>query len=458
VIREVRAISAETGMRSATIGLCVVSVADGKVVLDHNSDASLVPASTVKAITTATALLMLGPEFKFVTRLQRSGEIEADGTLRGDLVILGGGDPTLGDEGDDPFERWMDAVAKAGIKRIEGRVIGDDRIFDTRLIPDGWIWGDIGNYFGAGSAGLNIGANEYRVSFRPGEAGAPAGFLRARPEPPGVTFINEMRTGPADSGDQGFIFAGPYSDLIYLRGTVPGGRPEFSIKGSLPDPAYACAAMFRAHLEAAGISVAGGATTPRRISLDKGKMPNDFATIHEAASARLASIIRDTNHSSLNLHAECILKMIARQTTGRGGTEEGARSVRAFWEQRGVSLRDFSLADGSGLSRSNFVSPRQMAAILAAAARSDKGDEFRKSLPVAGKSGTLSSVGRGTYAEGRIIGKSGTMGRIKCFAGFFNGGSGKNYAFAFFVNHYGGSHASAVSKMVRVLARLPRLP
>jgi len=182
----------------------------GQVIIDHHSDESLASASGLKLVTTAAALLELGENFQFKTELAYRGEINWRGVLEGDLVVIGGGDPVLGSDWltsaiqmDSLKILLVQAVKKAGIQSIKGDLILDISIFDDKVIPDDWVWTDIGNYYGAGVWGLNISNNLYHLTFRPGEkAGDPAPVIGLSPQIPGLSFVNHMKTGPEGSGDQ----------------------------------------------------------------------------------------------------------------------------------------------------------------------------------------------------------------------------------------------------------------
>jgi len=158
VIAEVEKIAGETGLKTALVGFCLIPLdAEPSAAAGYRMDSGLVPASTMKVISTATANEWLGPDYRFVTALQTTGELGEDGALSGDVVIRGGGDPTLGAaSATQPFAGWKAALDKAGVKKVEGSVIGDASIFGTTLTPDTWQWNDMGNYYGAGASGLTI--------------------------------------------------------------------------------------------------------------------------------------------------------------------------------------------------------------------------------------------------------------------------------------------------------------
>ncbi|MEM0896947.1 MAG: D-alanyl-D-alanine carboxypeptidase/D-alanyl-D-alanine-endopeptidase [Verrucomicrobiota bacterium] len=449
VMAAVDALARGQGMESASLGVVVLPIAGGAPVVDFNGRKSFVPASTMKLLTTGVALDHLGPDFRFETFLERAGD---------DLVVRGTGDPTLAEYRWDPlFAKWKTAMVSRGVTEVRGKVIGDDAHFASQRIPDPWVWNDIGNYYAAGTSGLNFFSNQYFVYFKPGAStGSPAAFLRASPEPPGVEFVNEMRSGAVGSGDQGYIYCPPLGSRAVFRGTVPRGNAEFRIRGSTPDPALLCATLFTEYLRENGVRVTGDPATPRSMasmpSLDRREI------IHTSRSEPLSELIRETNFESRNVYAESILKSLAKEEAGAGSTVAGTKVVMDWIRSRGITTTGLAMHDGSGLARANLITPRQIVYILRALATTAHGDVFLASLPVAGRSGTLEFIGGGTVAEGRIRAKSGTLDRLKCYAGFCDALSGERFAFAIFVNHYDGSYSPVKAGITRVMSSLASVP
>lgn len=458
VIAEVEKIAGEPGLKTALVGFCLIPVdAEPEAAAGYRMDTGLVPASTMKVFSTATANEMLGPDYRFVTELQTTGALGEDGTLTGNVVIRGGGDPTLGaGAASEVFSKWKAALAGAGVKKVEGAVIGDASIFGTALTPDTWQWNDMGNYYGAGASGLTFRQNLFYCSFRTPGVGAKAPFTGTDPELPGIEFINEMRVGSPGSGDKGFIYGDPYGRIIHLRGTVPAGSGTFTIKGSLPDPAFFCARTFSEYLNQNGIPVSGEPTTERLLAI-AGKEVGERTKVFEQFSDTLAGILVVTNHKSDNLRAECIHRAIGIAAGKKGTTVDASEATFAFWAAKGIDMTGFFMGDGCGLSRSNTVTPRQMAMMLYHAAKGEHFETFYASLPTAGQSGTLRSIGGGSAAEGRVRAKSGTLDRIRNYSGYVNARSGKRYAFALFINNYTGDLSSVKSKIVRVWSEMAGL-
>lgn len=452
-LREVQKIQTESGMKTASIGFCVIPLkaTSADQARGYQENMGLVPASTMKAISTATAADLLGPDFRFKTMLQTIGSVDEDGTLQGDVVVKGGGDPTLGSSQIvNTFAKWQTALSEAGIRKIDGRVVGDASIFGTKLLPDSWQWNDMGNYYGAGASGLTFHQNQFFCTFRTSSSGSKASLVGTDPRLPGIEFFNEMRVGPAGSGDNGYIYGVPYGKVFYLRGTVPAGSSTFTIKGSLPDPAFFCARAFTKHLNQRSLEVTGEPTTLRLLEAAGERVSQTRETLMVQQSDTLASIMILTNHKSVNLRAECIHRMNGVEAKGVGSLDKAAEATKQHWENLGINMEGFSMDDGCGLSRSNTVTAKQMALILYHASKGENFQAFYDSLPVAGRSGTLRSIGQGSLASGRVRAKSGTLDRIKNYAGYVTAQSGQKYAFALYINNYTCPLWDVKSKIVRV--------
>jgi len=402
-------------LETASVGVCIIPMKSEAATLQWQADLGLMPASTMKAITTATALEILGADYVFETKVYLKGD---------DLVVKGGGDPTLGSSsltGD--FVPWLKALKEKGITEIKGDLLMDDTHFESQTTPNEWPWGDVGNYYGAGPSGLNYHQNLFTLTFQPGSVGGPAKLSKVWPKPPGVEFENHMRTGSSGSGDQGYVYSGPRATRISMRGTIPAGG-LFSIKGALPDPPQMCGVSLKKYLEDQGMSVAGEVRVGK-VSL------SELTPIYVLKSPSLAKISKGTNYRSVNLYADSIFKALTKS----GTTQAAAAKVRSHWKKLGVDLTGYVMQDGSGLSPRNTVTARQIATILKKARREERGKAFYDSLPVAGQSGTLATFGRGTAVAGRVRAKSGSLTRVRTYTGYLKAKSGDEFAFAVFVNN-----------------------
>jgi D-alanyl-D-alanine carboxypeptidase/D-alanyl-D-alanine-endopeptidase (penicillin-binding protein 4) len=286
---------------------------------------------------------------------------------------------------------------------------------------------------------LSFNENTYVLFFKPGDAvGDVAEFLRTEPAMPDITFVNEMRTGSRSSGDNGFVYGAPYTYVRHLRGTVPMGG-EFSIKGSIPEPALFAAQSLKSALEQAGISVEGQASTERLERLAGKAAGKERSTLYTHQSPPLKEIIYWLNKKSVNLYAEHLLKMMGHVKYKDGSTESGVKAVEAYWTGKGIDIGGMHLNDGSGLSRYNGITPAQLAGMLRLNANEPWFEHFWNSLPVAGDAddpGTLRSMCKGTAAEGKVHAKSGYISRVRTYAGYVDSRSGQRLAFAMMANNY----------------------
>ncbi|RCR70767.1 D-alanyl-D-alanine carboxypeptidase/D-alanyl-D-alanine-endopeptidase [Larkinella punicea] len=461
-------------VRNGTAAVSVRRVRDGVALLDVNAQLSLPSASTLKLVTTATALAVLGDNYTFRTVLETDGSIR-DSILTGNLYIRGSGDPTLGSNrfaefADAPtlLRTWREMVQGAGIKQIRGSVIGDATVIQSLPVPDTWVWGDIGNYYGAGISGLNFNENLYRAVFKPAKTvGQPAGLLRTEPATPFLQLQNNVRTGPAGSGDEVIIYNAPPSSQVFLEGTVPTGVNEFGVKGSLPDPAFFTAFALHDQLTRAGIFVNSlpQSIGPGRIGapVPAGTPPITPATkrqpLHIHTSVPLSEIARLTNHQSINLYAESLL-ILAGNALAKApvNTEQAVQQLTRFWQGKGVDLSGFRPKDGSGLSPVGALTAANLSGILAAMSKEKSFLPFYDSIPVVGESGTVKSLARGTPAVGNVRAKSGTIEGVRAYAGYATSADGELLSFTILVNKYNpGSLKGVMGYLEQIMAQLTTL-
>ncbi len=400
----------------AAIGFCLVGP-DGEILFERNGRAAQIPASVLKTVTTATALELLGPDFTFETRLGTSepGEAEPGAAAKppADLVLLGGGDPTLSPA---DLASWAQRLAEAGVQSVPGRVVGDGRHFEGSPFPDFWDWGDIGNGYGSPVSGLNLGHNRFTAVFSPGEkVGEAAVLMGTFPEVPGVAWWNETTTAAEDSGDGVVIYGGERAAVMHLRGTVPLGG-ELEVVGAIPDPERFAAHHLRAALVAAGIQVEGESFGAGELFLAGEPVPaiSDEILLHR--SAPLLEIVASIHETSDNHETECLFRTLGLRT--RIAPDE---AVREHWRRRGLELADLRMVDGSGLARANHISPETLARLQRLAAEGPAGEAYVESLLV------LEEVG--------IRFKAGAMSSVRTYTGLVEDGPGR-LAFALMANHY----------------------
>ncbi len=433
-------------LEQSAFSFYVKDMTSGAVIADYNGEMSIPSASTMKLVTTATATQFLGRGYRFETKLMYSGEIDTlTGVLHGDLYLIGGGDPTLGskyytDEGEerDFLKAWADSIYNFGIRQINGRVVVDGSKYKYNGVPSGWVWGDMGNYYGAGPSGITIFDNMCKLSFSTGPNSGDSTVIECiEPYIPGLQIQNSV-VASNSSGDNAYVFGAPYSLDWFVQGTLPKNEEEFIVKASIPDPEKVAAAELNQAISERGIYIALAPQTFR--DLDKNipfKKP-ELTEILTHSSPTLASIMNYVNQYSVNLFAEHVLCEISYKKSGYGSTYNGAQYCMDYWSSKvGKGL---FMTDGSGLSRSNAVSAKFLVGLLSYMNGTRSASGFKSSLALAGKRGTMSGVGRGTAASGRVYGKSGTMTRMKSYAGYVDTKTGKKLAYAMIINNHACSN------------------
>lgn len=427
----------------AITSLCVLDAQSGKVVFAKNENIGLATASTLKTITAATAFSILGKDFKYQTTLAYSGKIDSEGTLEGDIIIVGSGDPTLGSwryeqtKENVVLNSWVNAIKAAGIKKITGSVIGDDSLFGTQTMPEGWIWQDMGNYYGAGSSSLSWRENQFDVKLKPGgTTGSAVTVQNYVPAMPYIKVVNELKTGSSGSGDNAYGFLPPYGDLAYLRGTWGMGISKSGISMALPDPAFDAAFRLQDTLSRINIPVGKEATTTRKLSLVNQNIPTATQKLATTSSPDLSEIVYWFNKKSVNLYGEQLLKTIAWKTGKTPSTKSGAATVINYWEGKGIDKNALNILDGSGLSPGTRVTTSAMASILFLAQKENWFSSFYNSLP---------------ENNGMKL-KSGTISDVSAYAGYYTASNGQKYIAVININNYSGSGIS--KKLFKVLDAL----
>jgi len=433
---------ADEQAKHAITSLCVLDANTGKVLFAKNEQIGLATASTLKTITAATAFSILGKDFQFQTTLAYTGNITPDGTLKGNLIIAGSGDPTLGspryqNKENAVLTQWVAAIKAAGIKKIDGTIIGDDRIFGTQTTPEGWVWQDIGNYYGAGTSGLAWRENQFDIYLKPGTSTADeVKIIKTVPETPYIQIVNELKTGSSGSGDRSYAFLPPYSNVAYIRGSWGMGISKTGISVALPDPAFDCAYRLQDTLKRLGISTNQQATTTRLMELNKQVVPAITQKISTISSPTLSEITYWFLKKSINLYGETLLKTIALKSGKTATTSKGAETEINYWAAKGIDKSALNIIDGSGLSPGDRVTTSAMASILFQIQKENWFSDFYKGLP--------------EYNGMKI--KSGTINDVSAFAGYHTDGAGNKYVVVININNYSGSGIN--KKLFKVLDEL----
>ncbi len=428
----------------ATLSLTVLDAKTGEQVFAANPNAGLAPGSTLKTVTSITAFNVLGKDYQYQTQLGYTGNISNDGVLTGDVIIKGGGDPTLGSwryaatkEG-VVLNIMVAALKKAGIKKITGRIIGDNGIFNGQSIPDGWIWQDLGTYYGAGIAGLCWRENQFDIALNTAGVGSPVSVAGTIPAMPYLQFKSEVTNGAPKTGDQAYSYLpGFNSKIMYLRGTYAVDQTKKRISAAIPDPAYDAALRLTDTLKALGITVSNEPQSSIMLA-DKGQaVPQATKPLTTILSPELSKIVYWLNQKSVNLYAEQLLVTIAANNKKQPVTGNGVDAIKEFWEQRGIDKKSMNIFDGSGLSPQDRITTFTMARILQSTKKEKWFGDFYDSLPV--------------YNDMHM--KSGSINSVQAYAGFQTS-HGRELCFSIMVNNYNGPGSGIRAKMFKVLDEL----
>ena len=425
----------------ASVSLTVADLNTGEILCTIDPNRALTPASITKLISTSTALELLGSDYRFRTVIGHTGVLNRNGNiLTGDIIIRGGGDPTLGSENfpeyhPDVVAKIVSAVETAGIKKIKGRIISDDRVYDYNPASSRWSWGDLGNYYGAGAYGLTVFDNMHKIYYRTGVRGSIPEIIKVEPEMKGLQLTSYLTA--EGTTDRGYVYSAPYGTYGWITGYIPENRDDFVLKASIPDPPKLLATLVTEALLARGIEVSGDPQTARTLV---NISDTQFWPLLELSSPPLSEIVHLLTYESINLYAEHMLKQVGYETSGKGTVSSGIDAVKGFLDSSGISHKGIFLEDGSGLAPRNGLSSKFMVDLIRyMVLQGGNSEVFRNSLPPAGEDGTMKSYFRDPLFMGNLRAKTGTLSRVRSYAGVFKSASGKEYAFCIIVNNYAGA-------------------
>lgn len=445
------------GMEGASLGVYVADAESKQVIGEFQSDKLLAPASTTKLFSTALGLEVLGAEYKPTTKLLYHGDL-TDGVLKGDILIIGGGDVTLGSRYTNPSSQeaflndWCDSLTQKGIQSIEGTIYVSSGLFGNESTPSDWLWGDMGNYYGAFFSGAMIYDNTLFYHFKTGKMGSTAQLIKTYPAMPELDFKSSI-FATQRSGDNSYIYGAPYSNFREGRGGLPENRAEFVVKGSLPDPESMLASEFSRILNQNNIKHEG-ATFSTRVKPYSTSIK--WNPLFQYEGLPVSEIIRLTNFESINVYAEGMMRLAQFLQDGSFSShDKAAQFMENYWKDK-LNSKHLFLADGSGLARTNAISAKTMSELLIYMNQSKNREVFYASLPVAGVSGTLKNVAKNQAASGRVHAKSGTMRRTKSYAGYVETVSGKRLAFSIIANNYTCTNREIVQLMEQLMNQLAK--
>ncbi len=440
-------------------GVLVMDAATGEILYARNPDGFFMPASNTKLFTTAFALATLGPNFHARTTVASNGEVDANGVLTGDLVLVGRGDANLSnrkfpygkkEERQGPPEKvfadFAAAVAARGVKEVTGDVIADDSMFDHEKFPSGWLVDDILWSYGAAVSAIAVNDNIFTLDVRPGvnvgdlakyDDGLAGDFY---------TVENSVLTAARGSEEKLALARDPGSRILHLSGTMPLDAPVRHLNIGVEEPAEFAAGLLVRLLEARGVKVDGHARA-RHTADGAISVAAPQTVLAEHASVALSDEIRLTNKNSENLHAELLLLLAAHEKSGARNYDDAMKDESDFFRAAGIADGDVVLSDGSGLSRKDLVTPRAVVQLLRYAAAQPWGELYRSTLPIAGEDGTLSDRMKNTPAAARIFAKTGTIGHGNTLSGYAATVHGERLLFSILGNN-NNLHAQDANKTI----------
>lgn len=428
-------------------GLSVQDAETGEELVGVRSHHLMTPASTMKIVSTATALDMLSLETRIPTVISATGEI-SEGTLTGDLYIIGNGDPSIGSRylwGKDEnqfFKEVSQALKRQGIGAITGDIIAYTPESDFQAVNPHWPAYDMGNHYAAGAYSLNLYDNSYSIHFsQNGQR------LTTEPIIPGLKLSMRYDRTKKRSRDSLYVAPFPLPDGSYaITGVYPANAPKLRIRAAIPNPPLFLAQQLQAFCESSGIQVGGSAKT-------SGDLPTDTTALYTFFSPALSELAQVTNVYSHNLFAEGLLRLVGKgrkPLPGHNATQTSIMALSEYWSGRGMNLKELEMRDGSGLSPENRVSPHFLATLLGKSYRGDPSHALLKSMPLAGKEGTLTIFLKNTRLEGKARLKSGTIRNVICYTGYVKH-RGKMYTMALMVNNYYGRASKVRDAMEEIL-------
>ena len=409
----------------------------GKTLVSYNTEAALMPASTMKLLTTGAGLLLLGGDYRYYTHLYYDGAI-SDSTLFGNLYIVGGGDPTLGALDfpmtpiDTTFSRWTKAIKELGVHTILGKLMADESFFAYE-IPESWSWGNMGNGYGTSPGGLMFCENMYHVTLSSGSRiGTAAKVENIYPHIPGAVIDNRITTGAVNSGDNTIIYNAPFSERHVMTGTIPALQDSFVVKGANREAPLTCAWYFNQYLNAHNIRTSGNLDIVAANTIEQERWKYITST---ASEVTLSDIVAVTNKRSHNLYAETILKTIGVERMNKSDYESSIAAVMQMFDSLKIYRNAIMLADGSGLSRKNLITAKFMCDFLDKMYLSPVFDIFYQSLAVPGEEGTMRNMMKGISNASRIHAKTGSIDGVRAYAGYVEN-NGRKYCFSISFNNF----------------------
>jgi D-alanyl-D-alanine carboxypeptidase/D-alanyl-D-alanine-endopeptidase (penicillin-binding protein 4) len=440
-------------LAAAALGVKVVSLDTGKTLFERDAHKLLKPASNAKLYTGALALDRLGPDFRIKTSLYSAGKATLGGVVEGDLIVFGRGDPSFsarfnGGDSAKALEPLAEALAKAGVKRIAGDLVGDESFFKGPPLGDSWTWDDLQEYYGAEVSALTVEDNTVDLVFKPAtEPGQPCQVI-TKQATDYLKFINRTTTVTNGGPRRIHCYRPIGENTVFVHGTLPLGATNFTDAVAVHDPALWFVTLLKDALAKRGVTVAGKLRTVNW--LEREVSPLDHSKLVELAAVEsppLSEVLGKMLKPSQNLHAQLLLLQVGakfQKSEARNQTTEaaGLAELAGFLAEVGIPRAEVHLQEGSGLSRTALLMPNATVTLLQHMATHRHAEVFRSSLPIAGVDGTLRSRLKGTPAEKNALAKTGTLGFVNTISGYVTTAAKEHLAFSIMLNNYSSAEAN----------------
>jgi D-alanyl-D-alanine carboxypeptidase/D-alanyl-D-alanine-endopeptidase (penicillin-binding protein 4) len=452
--RDIDAALAQPLLGHSYWGVLVKSLKNDETLYERNANKLMMPASNMKIVTLAAAAERLGWDYRYETQLYAAGRVDG-GTLQGDLVVAGNGDPSLvaaDGMADRVFADWADRLKQRGIRTISGRVIGDDNGVEEPALGLGWMWDDVPTEDSTSVGALQYNENALRVTVSPGPSTGDSAGISLSVGSSGLTIVNAVMTGGAGTATSISMHRLPGSTTLALRGSIAAGATPSALAVSVDNPTQFFVTALRAALVANGIDVRGPAVDIDEIA---DAPATRSAPIVSYQSPPLSTLAVRLMKISQNLYAETFLKTVGAAPGVVPTAAAGWTAAQAIFQRWGVPPGALIQRDGSGLTRYDFVTPEALVTILTHVARDPRlKDPFEASLPIAGRDGTLANRMKGTAAEGNARAKTGSMTAVRGTSGYVTAADGEPLVFSILANNYDTPAAAITSTEDAIIVRL----
>ena len=428
----------DNSFRNANWGVIIQSLENGEYFYKRNEDKFFVPASNLKLFTSAAGLLLLGSDYRFSTNFLLNG-YQSGSTIYGDLIIQGGGDPTISgrfynNDINYVFDTWIDSLLEMGVKNIKGNIVGDDNLFEDVGLGTGWAWDYETDWYAAPSSAISYNDNCVDITIKYDNK-LDSIIITARPDLRNIVILNRVKTASGSEKTSIEVIRERGTNVITVSGKFRKGNDSLVTYSTVQNPTQFTILALKSRLEKRGIRVNGYAIDID--DYDRTINYSDLELLFISYSEPLREIIKVINKGSQNFFAEQLLKTIGLEKFGFGSVSNGINALKEIFADIGLNPENIIMVDGSGLSPLNMVTPRQIAELLKYMKSNKKlFADFYNSLPIAGVDGTLGKRLKNTSAENIVRAKTGFISHVRSLSGYAFTGDNEPVAFTMIANNF----------------------